>query len=142
MRRLFLLLTTSLSLVAFGQSIELKSNSRNTLGLDELLTASISAGDVDGDGDMDIVVANGRHWPQYNQVFINNGKGSFTVSKWLGKIAETSYATELADFDADGDLDIAVGNDMAPNSLLFNDGDGNFTNGESFGMTYSPTRNL
>ena len=40
----------------------------------------------------------------------------------LRKILEqkklTSYAAELSDFDSDGDLDIAVGNDKAPNYIF------------------------
>jgi len=91
---------------------------------------------------MDIVAANGRHWPEQNQVFFNNGRGIFTVSQPLHHTSETSYATKLADFDGDGDLDVAVGNDMAPNNILLNDGSGRFVMGAVFGMEYSPTRNL
>ena len=29
--------------------------------------------DLDGDGDLDIIVANGRHWSQQNQIFYNDG---------------------------------------------------------------------
>ena len=42
------------------------------LGTDKNLTASTSLGDLDGDGDMDIVVANGRHWSEQNRVFFND----------------------------------------------------------------------
>ena len=55
---------------------------------------------------MDVIAANGRHWPEQNQVFINNGRGIFTVSYPLAQTRETSYATELADFDGDGDPDV------------------------------------
>ena len=121
---------------------EFRHSSRLVLGTGEERTASIGVGDIDNDGDIDAVVANGRHWPQANQIFINNGYGIFTVSKLLDNICETSYATELADLDGDGDLDIAVGNDMAPNAIYLNDGSGNYTRSGSFGQAYSPTRNL
>jgi len=91
-----------------------RTSGRFIFGTQEDKTASISLGDIDNDGDLDIVAANGRHWPQRNQLYFNNGRGIFTVSKPLDLINETSYATELADLDGDGDLDIAVGNDMAP----------------------------
>ena len=71
-----------------SQSNEINSNflssNRLVLGDLKLKTASLDLGDIDGDGDIDIVVANGRHWPAQNQVFFNNGKGIFTVSKNLG----------------------------------------------------------
>ena len=102
----------------------------------------MDVGDIDFDGDLDIVIANGRHWPGQNRIFFNNGRGKFTVSKALGTESSTSYSTELADFDNDGDLDIAVGNDMAPNSLFINDGNGNFFKAGNFGEDYAPTRNL
>lgn len=126
--------------LVIGQEIEFISNSRYVLGEDKDMSASVSAGDIDNDGDIEIIVANGRHWPEYNKVFINNGYGVFTVSELLDDIAETSYATELADFD--GDLDVAVGNDMAPNAIYLNDGLGNFIRSGNFGNPYSPTRNI
>ena len=54
----------------------------------------------------------------------------------------SSFCLAIDDLDNDGDLDIAVGNDMAPNALFLNDGKGNFTHKGSFGVTYAPTRNL
>ena len=44
----------------------------------------------------------------------------------LGDVRATTYAAELADLDGDGDLDIAVGNDLAPNRVFLNDGNGRF----------------
>ena len=103
------------------------------LGIHEERSASLSFGDVDGDGDRDIVIANGRHWPGRNRIFVNNGTGGFTVERLLGEDATTSYATALADLDYDGDLDVAVGNDLAPNLVYWNNGDGRFTPGAPFG---------
>ena len=105
-----------------SQNFELVSNNRLILGSYQERSASVVAGDIDGDGDNNILVANGRHWPGQNRMFINNGSGIFTVEKNLGEFRSTSYAAELGDFDNDGDLDLAVGNDMAPNNLFFNDG--------------------
>jgi hypothetical protein len=107
-----------------GQKSAFSTSGRFILGTHKERTASIGIGDIDLDGDTDIVVANGRHWPGQNRIFINNGRGIFTVSRNLGNEQETSYSTELADFDGDGDLDIAVGNDMAPNFIFINDGSG------------------
>ncbi len=127
---------------AYSQNIEFVTSERHVLGTPHDKTASIGVGDIDNDGDIDAVVANGRHWPEQNRVFFNNGFGVFTVSRPLDEISETTYATELADFDGDGDLDVAVGNDMAPSAVYINDGKGNFKRGSSFGKPYVPTRNL
>ena len=104
-----------------------------TLGVEEERTPFLTFGDVDGDGHADVVVANGRHWPGQNRLFVNNGEGRFMVSRLLGDEQATSYAAPLADLDGDGDLDIAVGNDRARNLLLWNDGTGRFTVGDAFG---------
>ena len=109
---------------ANSQTFEFSTNERQVLGNLKEKTASIDAGDIDNDGDIDLVVANGRHWPGQNRIFLNNGDGLFTISKALGNQRDTSYSTELADFDNDGDLDVAVGNDRAPNRIYFNDGNG------------------
>ncbi|MBT7091795.1 MAG: VCBS repeat-containing protein, partial [Bacteroidetes bacterium] len=138
----FIFLLFLLSNWSYGQDLTFRTSERLILGNYKERSASISSGDIDGDGDMDVLVANGRHWPGQNRILVNNGKGIFTASKPLGLESATSYATELADFDMDGDLDVAVGNDMAPNYIFINDGAGNFVKASSFGMTYAPTRNL
>ena len=66
-----------------SQKLHFKTNSRHILGPYKEKSASISHGDIDGDGDIDLVVANGRHWPGQNRIFINNGRGQFSVSKPL-----------------------------------------------------------
>ena len=113
----------------------LASSSRFLLGTESRLSASVRAGDLDGDGDSDLVVANGRHWPQQNMLLFNHG-GRMTVARPLGVDLCTSYACELADLDGDGDLDIAVGNDTAPCLVFKNDGRGQF---ERFAQVGQPS---
>ena len=81
------------------------TNNRLILGVDEQeLTASIGIGDLNGDGTNDVVVANGRHWPQQNYLFFNygkQGKVNFTVQRPLGLNLSTSYAAVPADLDGE-----------------------------------------
>ena len=94
--------------------------------------------DADNDGDEDLFVANGHVYPavdqhplgtryaQPNQLFENRGGGRFAdISTTAGpglRIEESSRGSAVADFDDDGDLDIAVVNIDAPPTLLRNDG--------------------
>ena len=112
-----------------------------TIGRQKEKTASISFGDIDGDGDEDLVVANGRHWPGQNRVFINDGNGKFNRQRKLSDDQDTTYATPLADLDGDGDLDIVVGNDRQPNYVLLNNGKGNFSKSQQIGEP-SSTRSI
>ena len=108
-------------------------------------TASISIGDVDGDGDLDLVVANGRHWPAHNELFrhdlADGGKGTFANALQLGTEQSTTYTAALGHLDGDGDLDIVVGNDRKPSHILRNDGKGNFVRGQNVGKI-SNTRSV
>jgi len=83
-------------------------------------------GDVDGDGDADLVLAQEF---DTNIVLLNNGVGVFTLS--VGAVNGGSGDNEdvqLADFDGDTDLDmLTVHEDDAVHSLLANDGAGFFT---------------
>lgn len=40
---------------------------------------------IDGDGDLNIVLAKGRHWPLVFLVLLNDGKGRFNQRHNLGE---------------------------------------------------------
>ena len=94
-----------------SQSFAFFNSDHLILGSLKERTASIGVVGIDNDGDEDLLVANWRYWPGQNRVFINNGDGIFTISRPLGNERETTYSTELGDFDNVGDLDVADGNE-------------------------------
>ena len=90
------------------------------------LSMDAMAADVDGDGDLDILVAN-EHRP--NILLLNDGSGVFSnASDRLPHANHDSEDIGVADFDRDGDLDVVVvSEDDQINELYFNDGSGRFT---------------
>ena len=90
----------------------------------------LALGDVDGDGDLDMAVANGRPAGQQNRLYLNQGGGHF-VDATVQLPVETTSTRVLAfgDLDGDGDQDLVYGNgtiSTAANELLLNDGGGTF----------------
>lgn len=143
MNKVSILMWCLLCLVPFdlsAQAREFTSGNRNVLGTAEDLTASLTFADLDADGDMDAVVANGRHWPQLNEVYLNNGSGRFTVGYALGSERATTYAVPVGDLDGDGDLDLVVANDRAENWVYLNDGQGRFEFAWPVGPEVEPNR--
>jgi len=75
---------------------------------------SCTGGDVDGDGDLDMVFGQGDWLTSHLQktkLFINNGGIFDTVPGWE---TDSSYYVDevvFADVDMDGDLDLAIGNE-------------------------------
>ncbi|TWU32008.1 FG-GAP repeat domain-containing protein [Novipirellula artificiosorum] len=115
------------------------SSDRLTLGTEMSRSASLRAADVDGDADIDLIVANGRHWPQQNFVFVNQGRSRFNVMRPLGVDRSTSYACEPADFDGDGHVDWVVSNVDAANLVFLGDGNGGVLTQKSFGRADGKT---
>jgi hypothetical protein len=105
-------------------------------------SANVSIGDLNGDGNPDIVLAKGRHWPLVDRVLLNNGHGEFPVAHDLGTASDRSYSGKLADLDGDGTLDVVISNDQPDPKLVYlNDGKGNFRVGSTYGRPEWPTRN-
>ncbi|MGB0385858.1 MAG: FG-GAP repeat domain-containing protein [Ardenticatenaceae bacterium] len=113
------------------------SNSGQPLG--DSKSWDVALGDLDGDGDLDALVANGdiennQLSGEPNQVWLNDGAGHFTPGEGVGDSVSTALA--LGDVDGDGDLDALVGNVEAclpgicegdRNRLWLNDGRGHFS---------------
>lgn len=90
---------------------------------------AVVAGDVDGDGDVDMLVANGQpHQP--DRVWLNDGHGRFSVGQELDR--QRSWDVQLGDLDSDGDLDAFVACQESPSVIWRNNGKGRF---EKFGET-------
>ena len=106
----------------------------------------ISAGDIDGDRDLDVwfgqykkpYIAGQMPTPYYDAndgfpsfLLVNDGKGSFSDVTRESGIAEKrfrrSYSGSLADLDGDSDLDLVTLNDFAGIDVFLNDGEGGFT---------------
>lgn len=103
-------------------------------------SASVSIGDLNGDGYPDLVLGKGRHWPLLDRVLLNDGKGHFTAHD-LGDTPDRTYSAALADVDHDGHLDVVISNDQPDRKLIYlNDGKGNFRVAGTFGDPKWPTR--
>lgn len=118
-----------------------------------LLSASAAFADIDRDGDLDLYVCNYVEYaletdiPCYYKntlriycgpneyhgiadvLYRNNGDGTFTdVTKTTGVYEPTTrgLGVVFTDVNNDGWMDIYVANDMSPNTLFINQGDGTF----------------
>lgn len=131
----------------FSQLIDAPTSHESRVG------AGVSWLDIEGDGDLDLYVGNYIQFsydlggnrtifgvpiapaptdypPDSDQLFQNNGDGSFTDISAASNIASAAGASMgliSFDYDRDGDTDIFVCNDSAANFLWQNDGRGNFT---------------
>ncbi|WP_321342951.1 FG-GAP-like repeat-containing protein [uncultured Draconibacterium sp.] len=93
--------------------------------------ASISCADVDGDDDIDILIAgSSASEPSVCKLYLNDNSGGFSLSS--SSFKGVAYGTTaFADVDGDGDQDLMTigsedGTRDGVSNLYFNDGDGNF----------------
>ena len=93
-------------------------------------TESIALGDIDNDGDLDIIAGN---YNQKNKLYINNGDGTFSEGIDIGIDADKTASIALGDINNDGYLDVVVANYQGINKLYINDGDGTFELKTEFG---------
>jgi hypothetical protein len=111
------------------------------------MPAAVAAGDVDGDGDLDLVTANSA--ASSITVLRNNGSGTYTIAAST-TLPERSTALALGDVDGDGDLDVVASSFGGGNgtgttvSIRLNGGDasgsntGTFSNGSDVTVGNGP----
>jgi Tol biopolymer transport system component len=89
-----------------------------------LPTWKIGLGDLDGDGDLDAVFANGR--TNHSEVWLNDGSGTFSDSGQ--NLMQYGHGIDLGDLDGDGDLDLFLTSHSAyrPSKVYLNDGRARF----------------
>ncbi|WP_179007633.1 T9SS type A sorting domain-containing protein [Winogradskyella forsetii] len=102
-------------------------SSRKTIALTTNSISSVHAGDLDGDGDIDVAAA---IQSENKVVWYENtdGLGTFSVENVLSDTVESVTKVSIADFDGDGKLDVIAAsiNDNEINWFQ-NIGSGNFT---------------
>ena len=101
-------------------------------------------GDADGDGDLDVYVANfvrgtgSDAEPERNRFYRNAGEGRFLEVTGEPFVTERalSYGASWADVEDDGDLDLFVTNvgEQDPNRLYLNDGTGRLQAADSMAV--------
>lgn len=88
----------------------------------------IDVGDIDGDGDLDVVASSitdsSVAW------WSNDGLGNFGIPNLITEQSSVGLSVELVDFDNDGDLDVIANGDGV--DRYRNDGTGTFTAAGNF----------
>jgi hypothetical protein len=97
---------------------------------------AVRFGDVDGDGDLDLVITDWGDSPPSSpgtaHVYLNDGTGHFAEKPGAVHMDPLSLSTgpidvDFADVDGDFDLDLVVASRVGDSLLFLNDGTGTFT---------------
>ena len=97
---------------------------------------SVAVGDVDGDGDLDLLTAN--YYLGTVSVRLNNGSGAFSGTTDVA-VGANPHSVAVGDVDGDGDLDVLTANYGANTvSVRLNNGSGTFNGGSDPAVGANP----
>jgi hypothetical protein len=74
----------------------------------DVQNSSTDVGDIDNDGDLDLLISGNADGGPVTKIYLNNGTGNFSDSGVSGLVGLDLCAATLADYDSDGDLDILL----------------------------------
>ncbi|MCK6602798.1 MAG: FG-GAP-like repeat-containing protein [Bacteroidetes bacterium] len=106
--------------IGYYQGSEMGGFTEVTHSLTPVARASVSAGDIDNDGDVDLVFsgAPGSSGSAISYVAVNDGAGNFTeTDMMLPQLSSSTVA--LGDFNDDLNLDLLIGGDSGESSSLY-----------------------
>ncbi len=98
---------------------------------ERLNTQEASLFDVDGDGDLDAVLANGDlssgGGESFTELWLNDGTGQFSLSPFnFLALRNNGQGLTVGDVNEDGLIDVVIANNRDNNELWLNQGDGTF----------------
>ena len=123
--------------VSFAQAVSFGPATNFAVGTSPF---SVAIGDLNGDGNPDLAVANFHFFLGNNvSILLGTGTGAFGAATNF-PVGSQPISAAIEDFNADGKLDLAVANQSGNTiSILLGDGTGSFGAATNFPVGTSPT---
>ena len=110
--------------IACSSTTARAGSSRRIFGPTADRTYTAALADLDGDGDLDVLTSNDT--PDRKLVYLNNGKGQFSVAGTWGVAKWSTRNAAVADLNGDSKLDVIAANRPGPSFACLNEGGGRF----------------